>query len=64
MLDKETYALAVEPYIRKNKMEECLGFQLKCSGNDNRLFMIMLNHYEKLKIHQSGKICQILWNCN
>lgn len=92
-LDKETYALAVEPYIRKiqayfgkgtdeamitmrkmfdyhfhfeqvasdlfvhkntvifrkKKMEECLGFQLKCSGNDNLLFMIILNHYEKLK---------------
>ena len=92
-LDKENYALAIEPYIqkikkyfgkgadeamitmrkifdyhfrfeqvagdlyihkntvifRKKKMEECLGFQLKCSGNDNLLFMIILNHYEKLK---------------
>ena len=35
--------------FRKKKMEECLGFQLKCSGNDNLLFMIILNHYEKLK---------------
>ena len=92
-LDKETYTLAIEPYIqkikkyfgkgaddamitmrkifdyhfhfeqvagdlyihkntvifRKKKMEECLGFQLKCSGDNNLLFMIILNHYEKLK---------------
>lgn len=35
--------------FRKKKMEDCLGFSFKCSCNDNLLFMIILNHYEKLK---------------
>ncbi len=92
-MDKETYALAVDPYIRriqkyfgkgtdeamltmrkifehnfrfdlvagdlfihkntvifrKKKMEECLGFTINCSSSDNLLFMIILNHFEKLK---------------
>jgi len=34
--------------FRKKKMEECLGFSLKCSGNNNLLFMIILTHYEEL----------------
>ncbi|TYC88110.1 sugar diacid utilization regulator [Acetobacterium wieringae] len=99
-LDKETYALAVEPYIkkiqkyfgkgtdeamltmrkiiehhfhfdlvagdlfihkntvifRKKKMEECLGFPIKCGSDDNLLFMIILNHYEKLKKNKDQPI--------
>ncbi|WP_423055434.1 CdaR family transcriptional regulator [Acetobacterium carbinolicum] len=42
--------------FRKNKMEECLGFSLKCNGHDNLLFMIILNHYEKLKKFKDSPI--------
>jgi len=35
--------------FRKKKMEECLGFPLQCSGNNNLLFIIILTHYEELK---------------
>nr|WP_320025246.1 sugar diacid recognition domain-containing protein [uncultured Acetobacterium sp.] len=35
--------------FRKKKMEACLGFALKCKGNDNLLFEIILNYYLKLR---------------
>lgn len=50
--------------FRKKKMEECLGFSLKCGSGENLLFMIILNHYEKLKkikeLSHESKISQLL----
>ncbi len=50
--------------FRRKKMEECLGFSLKCGGGENLLFIIILSHYEKLKkikeLSQESKISQLL----